>query len=112
MKKLRWCSVGIYLVIVLGVVWALPSYRAVVQGVFLREPFHDGKPLRYWLEELQHPETRAEGIEALAQMGPDILPQLRAALKDRSAPRQEIAEVIGRMGKPAMPDLIELLKDR
>ena len=113
-------SVGFGVIaIVAGVLLLVPSGRDVVQGVINNEPFANGRPMSYWIRELQDGDSanRRTAINAVADMGRDgtaALPALEQIAKndDIALRSWAICKGMGSIGPAAVPALCELIKER
>src|SRR6266404_7052430 len=87
MKKTLCLWFGIVPGVVLGVVLLIPSDRYFLLGVLRKEPFQDGKPASYWIDQLKEEDAvkRRAAAAALGKMDSvagSAVPQLAVALKD------------------------------
>lgn len=114
-----WGSIGA--VIVLAALCAIPASRYFVLGLLKSEPFENGLPLSYWLDELtdRNGARRAEAARTLGSMGPVakiVVPALVQATRDDAAEvRLAAIKSLGQIGpgaKDAVPDLISFYQDQ
>ncbi len=119
-KKTLFLWFGIVPVVTLGATLLIPSNRYLVLGLIRNEPFQDGRPASYWIDQLKDgdPAKRQEAAAALGRMGPDgrnAVPALAVALKDDSElVRANAALALSKIGsesQAAVPALGEALKD-
>jgi HEAT repeat protein len=100
MKKLSWMVIAV-----------------AAAGCSTAEPIYQGKPLGAWITSLKDrdPAVRQDAIQALGQMGEEVVPRLTEALKDTdNRIRMGAADALGRIGplaKDALPALDEALRD-
>jgi HEAT repeat protein len=98
----------------------IPSNRYFLVGLFRHEPFHEGRPLTYWIDQLRagNSDQRAQAATALGVMGPEArlaVPALATALRDETnTVRLQAALALFKIGpesRPAVPALAEALRD-
>jgi HEAT repeat protein len=113
-------TMGLIMVVVLGIVLTVPTSRYVLIGFINNESFDEGRPLSYWIHALQDKEAdkRKQAAFALGRMGPQgekAVPALAVALKDESEVVRLNASLslmkIGAEARSAVPELAEALED-
>lgn len=121
----RWAiRIGVGFIALLGVVFLVPTWRVVLLGILLGEPFHDSRPLSYWINEARHQDVsrRVHAAYALGYLGEkskqdDALTVLKELLKDDPEPNVRARAALSMMvmgpskAHPAVPALVEALKN-
>lgn len=113
MRRRAWLVAGGLLLLAVGVVLAVPSWRSRLLGGVRGEPFAEGRPVSSWIDTLRagDDEARARAAYVLGESGadaPGVAPALAGALKDRNPMvRRNAAAALARFG--AHPDTVAAL---
>lgn len=111
---------AILVLLLVGVVLAVPTWRQTTLGYLSGETTFEGMPQRYWVGMLQNGSVteRQRAAYALGQISlsnPAAIPLLEAALKDEEySVRKTAAIALGQVGAAAqrsVPALLEALQD-
>lgn len=91
-----------------------PVGEQIAHGMARGEPFQGGRPESYWIEALncQDQSARTKAVDALARMGPSVIPDLIKKGQDpKFYGRADVYEALAKMGEPAVPALVEVVKN-
>jgi HEAT repeat protein len=106
---------GVLLVLAGGASLLIPTTRLMIVGYLRGEPFHRGRPVGFWIAQLQSDDylERRKAALVLGVMGTKAkgaIPALTAALQDEAEVRREAAFALSKIGPdaaPAIPAVIE-----
>jgi HEAT repeat protein len=111
-SELGWLGV-VVLAALAGYVF-YPVGQQIAHGMANGEPFQGGRPESYWIEALNcnDQNARVAAIDALARMGPRVIPDLIKKGQDpKFYGRADVYEALAKMGEPAVPALVEVVKN-
>ncbi len=105
-RKRFFLAVGVVLLLAVGLLFLIPTTRLTIVGYLRGEPFHKGRPVGFWIHELQS-EDRGNRVSeraaiVLGEMGPQAmaaLPALTAALEDNEQEPWRCLNQIGKLKK-------------
>jgi HEAT repeat protein len=87
----------------------------IILGYFRGEPFHKGRPVSYWITQLDTPDNQKAAV-ALGEMGPQAAPAVPALIRALRSEDRKIwrpsADALGRIGPGAAdagPALVEAI---
>jgi hypothetical protein len=119
-RKTKWWLLGsgILVLLALVVLFLIPTTGMIILGYCRAEPFHQGRPVRFWIDPLNSRDgvDKQKAAIALGEMGPQAAPAVPAPMKSLTDPNKIISRsaalALGRFGPPAkaaLPTLRQLL---
>jgi len=119
-RKTKWwfLGCGIVLLLALGYLFLIPTTRMIILGYYRGEPFHKGRPVSFWIAQLDSRDEgdRQKAAVVMGEMGPQAAPAVPALTKALKDPNKAIcrsaALTLGQIGPAAAdagPALVEAL---
>lgn len=118
-RRAFWLSIATILVV--GALCAFPTTRYFLFGLLKSEPFENGRPMSYWIDELKDGDAarREEAAATLGSMVPKpkvAVPALVQVIRDDDPKvRRAAIAALGRLGPDAqdsVPVLLQVYEDR